>query len=270
MPDLYSQPIFYRFQETMPACVHRDLVYKRVDDMDLKMDVYVPSDLPDHARLPAVLFIHGGPWRPDSTVPPKDWGVYKSYGALMAASGLVGVAFNHRFFGLEYLSRSAGDLDDAIQFVRNNSSLLNVDPDRLCLWGFSNGGLLLANALQGTPSFLRCLLAFYARLALNSDALADFSEEDAKHFSAIAALEASPSIPLPMFIARAGQDQLDVLNATMDIFIQKALAKNAPITLMNHPNGRHAFDILDDDARTHEIIAAAVEFIKSHVISVRS
>ncbi|RPJ16598.1 MAG: alpha/beta hydrolase [Chloroflexi bacterium] len=266
MPDFYSQPIVYRFQETTPARVHRDLVYKRVDDMDLKMDVYVPSDLPDNARLPAVVFIHGGPLRPDSTLLPKEWGAYKSYGALIAASGLVGVTFNHRFFTIEHLPKSASDLDDALQFVRKNSAALDVDPDRLCLWGFSNGGLLLATALQDNLSFLRCLVAFYARLELSSDTLTNFSEEDVKRFSSIAAIEDSLSASLPVFIARAGQDQLDGLNETIDIFVKKALAKNAPITLINHPNGRHAFDILDDDARTHEIIALAVKFIKTHLL----
>ena len=266
MPDFYSQPIVYRFQETAPARVHRDIVYKRADDMDLKMDVYVPSDLPDNARLPAVIFIHGGPLHPDSTLLPKEWGVYKSYGALIAASGFVGVTFNHRFFNIEHLPKSASDLNDALHFVRENSTALNVDPDRLCLWGFSNGGLLLAAALLGTPSFLRCLLAFYARLELSSDASTNFSEDDAKHFSSIAALEESLSLSLPMFVARAGQDQLDGLNETIDRFIQTALAKNSPVTLINHPNGRHAFDILDDDARTDEIIALAIEFIKTHLL----
>lgn len=267
MPDFYSQPIVYRFQETAPARVQRDLTYKQGEDPDLKMDVYVPPGATVDARLPAVVFIHGGPLRSDSTVRPKDWGVYKSYGALMAASGLIGVTFNHRFFSIEHLPKSAADLEDALQFVRENSAKLNIDPDRLCVWGFSNGGLLLASFLQGNPSFVRCMLAFYTRLDLKLDASTSFSSVDTKRFSSIAVLEQNPSIGCPVFIARAGRDQLEGLNESIDEFVRKALAKNVQITLINHPNGRHAFDVLDDDKRTHEIIALAIEFTKTHVMS---
>src|SRR5215216_2917968 len=182
MADFYSQPIAYRFQETGPARVQRDVVYQRVDEMDLAMDVYAPSDLPDQARLPAVIFIHGGPLRPGLTLLPKEWGVNKSYGALMAASGFVGVTFNHRFFSLEHLPKSANDLESVFQYVRENNATLHIDPDRLCLWLFSNGGLLLASVLLRKPSVLRCVLAFYANLELRADALPTFSSADLKYF----------------------------------------------------------------------------------------
>ena len=265
MVDFYSQPIAYRFEEARPARVHRDVVYQHVDDTDLKMDVYTPSDVPDDARLPAVIFIHGGPLRPGLTLPPKEWGVYKSYGALMAASGFVGVTFNHRFFSLEHLPKSGDDLKNVIRYICENGAKLHVDPDRLSLWAFSNGGLLLASALLNTPSVLRCVLAFYANLELSVEALPTLAAEDIKQFSSIAALEKDFPMNLPIFIARAGQDQPG-LNETMDTFIKKALAKNLLITAINHPSGRHGFDVLDDDERTHEIIALALEFIKTHLV----
>ena len=69
---------------------------------------------------------------------------------------------------------------------------------------------------------------------------------------------------LPMFIARAGLDQATI-NQSIDMFVQEALAGNAPLELMNHPAGRHGFDILDDDERSREIIARAVAFAQVHV-----
>jgi hypothetical protein len=51
----------------------------------------------------------------------------------------------------------------------------------------------------------------------------------------------------PIFIARAGLDH-PRLNGALDRFVQEALAKNLTLELMNHPAGRHGFDILDDDA----------------------
>jgi hypothetical protein len=49
------------------------------------------------------------------------------------------------------------------------------------------------------------------------------------------------------------------------VFVQEALGANAALHLANHPIGRHAFDILDDDARTRQIIASTIEFIKANV-----
>jgi DNA-binding transcriptional MerR regulator len=69
---------------------------------------------------------------------------------------------------------------------------------------------------------------------------------------------------LPMFVARAGLDQ-PLINQSIDTFVQEALAGNAPLELINHPAGRHGFDILDDDERSREIIARAVAFAQVHV-----
>jgi dienelactone hydrolase len=71
---------------------------------------------------------------------------------------------------------------------------------------------------------------------------------------------------LPMFVARAGLDQ-PLINESIDEFVQEALAGNALLELMNHPAGRHGFDILDDDERSREIIARAVAFAQVHVRS---
>ena len=56
-----------------------------------------------------------------------------------------------------------------------------------------------------------------------------------------------------------------MINRTIDLFVQEALAGNAQLDLMNHPSGRHGFDILDDDDRSREIIARAVAFAQVHV-----
>jgi len=68
----------------------------------------------------------------------------------------------------------------------------------------------------------------------------------------------------PLFVARAGQDNPG-LNATIDRFVQEAVARNAPLELMTHPTGRHGFDVLDDDDRSREIIARTLDFLKHHL-----
>jgi acetyl esterase/lipase len=68
----------------------------------------------------------------------------------------------------------------------------------------------------------------------------------------------------PIFVARAGLD-VAPLNAVIDQFAAAALAANAPLTLMNHPQGKHGFDALNDDDRSREIIRAAIAFMHTHL-----
>src|SRR5260370_41472156 len=62
-----------------------NLTYKRVGDPELKMDAYSPPDIAAGDRHPAVVFIHGGYLPPNLLTKPKDWGVFVSYGQLLAA-----------------------------------------------------------------------------------------------------------------------------------------------------------------------------------------
>jgi dienelactone hydrolase len=238
----FSKPIVYRVDGMRDARVRRDVVYRRDAGAELKMNVYAPPNLSGDERVPAVFFVHGGPIPAEMT--PTQWGVFVSYGELMAASALVGVTFNHRLHALSDYARSASDVAAAVDYVREHAAELHVDPDRIALWYFSGGGPLLNAVLRDRPSYVRCVLAFYAYLQAR-----DLKEQGGG---------------LPMFIARAGLDQ-PMINQSIDSFVQEALGGNLPLDLLNHPAGRHGFDILDDDERSREIIARAVAFVQAHV-----
>jgi hypothetical protein len=51
----------------------------------------------------------------------------------------------------------------------------------------------------------------------------------------------------------------------IDRFVQAALDKGVALDLLNHPDGRHGFDVLDDDARSKQIIAYTLEFLRDHL-----
>lgn len=245
--------------------VRRDLVYKRQGRIELAMDVYVPPHASSDDKLGAVIFIHGGPVAADMLVQPKDWGVYLSYGELAAAAGLMGITFNHRYWSRTNLDEPAADVVDALSYVRDNADSLGVVPDRLCLWAFSGGGPLVSFALRDRPDYVRCLVAYYALLDLRHlDEHAGLHEEALQRFSAAAHLGRENPTDLPIFVARGGQDRPGI-NESIDRFVLQALAANATLEVANHPEGQHAFDILNDDARTHEIIGRTVEFIKTHL-----
>jgi len=69
----------------------------------------------------------------------------------------------------------------------------------------------------------------------------------------------------PLFIARAGRDNIPLLNEGLDRFVARALEVNAPVTLINRPEGVHGFDNQTDDARSREILRAAIGFARNHL-----
>jgi hypothetical protein len=48
--------------------------------------------------------------------------------------------------------------------------------------------------------------------------------------------------------------------------VAAALVANAPVTVVSHPTGRHALDILDDDPRTHEIVRTTLDCLRTHLV----
>lgn len=257
---VYSVPLMNRVR------VRKNLTYKRVGGTELKMDVYAPLSVRRTERRPAVIFIHGGRIPPNLRTAPKEWGAYVSFGQLVAASGFVGVTFNHRFYAWESLSDSQNDLMDLIAYIRQHAGELGVDKDRIVLWAVSAGGIFLSQPLRDRPQYIRCLVAYYAELDLQNErqsAPPSVTDEMLREFSPVYHLsKAGPGVP-PIFIARAGLDDAD-LNAGLDRFVQVALSKNVTLDLANHPTGHHGFDVEDNNDRSREIIKRTIEFIKAH------
>jgi acetyl esterase/lipase len=244
--------------------VVQNLKYTKTDDPNVLMDVYLPPDAGSGDKHPLVLFIHGGV---KTEYTPKDWGIYTTWGRLVGASGFVGVTFTHR---LQYPEKSlevAGqDVHAAIDYVRANADKYNADKDRIALITYSAGGPMLAVAMNGEMPFVRCLLGFYSFMDVRqSDFRNTENAETLNRFSPITYLHKDAAKIPPMFIARAGRDEVPTMDDSIDRFVKDALAANVALTLMNHPEGVHGFDNQNNDDRSREIIRAALEFMKVHL-----
>jgi acetyl esterase/lipase len=197
---------------------------------------------------------------------PKNTGCFVSWGETLAASGLAAVTFNHRFYAGAPLLEAVRDVEDALAWVRREGADIGIDPTRLALWAFSGGGLFLSLGLRGDAPTLRALVAYYAVLDLREmppGPVSPVSDLDRVALSPVYHVESGRPVP-PVHVARAGLDTPS-LNATIDRFIAAALARNAPLDALNHPEGRHGFDILDDDPRSREIAARTIEFLRTHL-----
>ncbi|MFY9571250.1 MAG: alpha/beta hydrolase, partial [Blastocatellia bacterium] len=265
LAEIVAMPVVYSVPGMDRVTVKKDLSYKRSDDPNLKMDVYLPPGLPLKERRPAVLFIHGGA---ASQLRAKDWGIYVSYGKLMAASGLAAVTFTHRLgYPKTLITEGASDVSDAIAYVRANADSLQIDRDRLCLAAFSAGGPMLSIAMRDKPEYVRCIAAVYAFLDIQQSEIHRQHEtpETIKRFSPITYIDGETSRLPPIFVALGGRDAIATMNDSIDRFVHEAIAKNAAIEFMNHPNGVHGFDSQNDDDRSREIIRRMIDFMKTHL-----
>lgn len=261
--DIFEKRIVYQIPGMEKVEPHSGVSYGAAAPEGLGMDVYVPPGLPEKTRVPGVVLIHGGPGPRGSGRPPRTWGVFRSYGELLAASGLVAAIPTLRYHAWDAQEQPAADLEAAVRRLRERADDFQLDPDRLALWAFSGGGIFLTSYLRERPSWARCLAAFYPILDLAPfrETYPAIDAERAEHYALASGLAGEGPVP-PLLVGRAGLDN-PRLNQGVDGFVQAALAANAPLELINHPTGRHGFDILDDDAHSRAIVARAIDFLKT-------
>jgi len=119
-PAVYGQNLVYSVPGMDKVKVHPDIVYKQDAHGERKLDIYTPTGLTSDTRLPAVIFVHGGPLG-ENLPKLKNMPFFESYGKLMAASGLVGVVIDHRFTDIDKkaLDTTFADVEESILFVRS-------------------------------------------------------------------------------------------------------------------------------------------------------
>jgi hypothetical protein len=241
------------------AAVRKDVVYRTTDAGPLTMDVYAPADAAEGSRLPAVVLIAGYNdvgYEKMLGVKFKEMAMAVSWSQLIAASGMVAIAYTNR--------EPAADLDALLQHVRDDAAALGIDRDRMGLWACSgNVPLALSALIAHGREFVRCGALLYGYM-LDVDGATGVAE------AAAAFRFTNPNIgksledlrdDLPLFIARAGQEQFRHLNESIDRFFAKALALNRPVTLVNHAQGPHSFDLLHDSETSRQIIRQVLDFL---------
>jgi acetyl esterase/lipase len=208
-------------------------------------DVYLPDDVAE--PRPAILFVHGGPLPAEVQPRPRDWPMFRAYGSLAAARGAVGAVVGHRLYGPAAYADAAADVEAAVESLRSDP---RVDGERLALWFFSGGGLLAADWLREPPSWLRVLALTYPLLA------APPGWPVGERFDPIGALAGSGE--LPIVLTRVGRED-PRLAAAVEKFV--GAASQARLEIVDVPDGRHSFDVLDDDDASRAAINRAADLV---------
>lgn len=121
----------------------KTLVYKQVGERELQVDVFWPQT--EQKARPAIAFFHGGGWV------FGDRSLYHEACRRYAKRGFVTLSFEYRLSRQEDGSyphpeitpvESVKDARSAIRWLRGRADELEINPQKICVWGRSAGGQL--------------------------------------------------------------------------------------------------------------------------------
>jgi dipeptidyl aminopeptidase/acylaminoacyl peptidase len=152
------------FPTSMPgfpkdAHVKPEIIITKADDgLEIHNQLFLPKDLKPGERRPAIVFVHGGP--PRQMMPAYHYMQFYhwAYGInqWLANQGYIVMSINYRLgvgYGHSFQRAANGgaqgnsEYKDVLAGGKYLQTRLDVDPNRVGIWGLSYGGLLTAEAL---------------------------------------------------------------------------------------------------------------------------
>lgn len=259
--DFAKRRVVYRLAAEELVTVDRDRRYTSSSGDELPFDVYRPAGDEAAPPRPAVLLVSGfndEGMRRFAGCAAKNLGAFESWARLIAASGLTAITYECREPG--------ADARAILAHVRASTATLGIDSIRLGLWACSGHvPTALATAIQEPD--LGCA-AFLYGYTIDIDGHREVADAAAMFRFAVPA-SGRPLTDLtgtlPMLLVRGGADQMPGLNAAMDRFVIALLARNAPVALVNHASGPHAFELEDDGPGTRAAIRQVLTFLAAHL-----
>lgn len=258
-----TRRVVYEIPGMADVTIRRDFTYAAADGSAQPIEIYYPPSFGPGDRLATVVIVTG--YRDAGVVrvfgrPAKDIGTNVSWAQLIAASGMAAVTYVN--------TDPAADAALVAEHLRARADSLGLDSRRFGIWSTSGNGPTALSLLIGpVREHVRCAALVYACL-LDLDGtthVADMARTVgfANPTAGRTLADLQPGVPI--FIARAGQDEMPGLNAALDRFVAHALAANLPITVVNHHTGPHAFDAVDDGDASRAIIRQILTFFRTHL-----
>lgn len=152
-----------------PLRSSENVVYRRVGDLSLALDVYAPIERGPH---PALLVVHGGGWERGERFMERPLARH------LAARGYVAVPVQYRLGEAGRFPAALHDLKAAVRWLREHADSYDVDAAHIAAIGGSAGGQLVA--LLGASNGEAALEGGFANVASKVqavvciDGLADF------------------------------------------------------------------------------------------------
>ncbi len=231
--EVTAQSVVYAVPGMDRVTVRQDVAYKKSGTEVLALDVYYPPGYREGTKLPAVVFINGVGDRPGSKL--KGWGIYRSWGRLVAASGWIGVTFDARGPHDQSGPTSRTPSRSCAPTPASSASTPTGSP-RGSVRATCTSGLQVL--MDGVDAGVRGAVVYYGDSKLTK-IRPDF----------------------PVYFVRAGRDN-PRLNTAIDEMWKQAIAAGAPWVMVNAPTSQHAFDAFDETAESRRIVRETLDFYR--------
>jgi hypothetical protein len=260
--DFFTRRVCLQLDGMTAVEVRRGVPYGPADH-GLVFDAYYPPHETGDGRWPAVIIVTGYPGtrepRP-TTLAYKDIGWTVSMCQLIALSGMAALAYTNR--------EPVADFQALFEHIHEDAESLRIDPARIGVLAVSgNVPTALTSVMHDARRNPACAVFGYGCL-LDLDGAADVADM-ARQFGfanpGVGRTVADLRRDVPLFITRAGRDQFPAMNASIDRFIRQGIVENLPITVVNHAEGMHAFDLFDDSRTSRDIVRQTLRFLRQNL-----
>ena len=261
--------------------VTRDIVYRRVAGMILKLDVVAPASSGTHR--PAIIQIHGGSWVMGDKR-EQGWPLMSH----LAANGWVCFNLNYRLSPGATFPDHLVDLKAGLAWVRDHADQWGIDPNFIAVTGGSAGGhlaalmALTANDPEYQPGFedadtsLQAAVPIYgvydftSRLGTNRlpfwyrrlerQIMKAFREDEPDKFRRASPIERIHAEAPPFFVIHGDRDTLAPVEEARYFANQLRETSRAPVVYAELGGAQHAFDLFCSP-RTSHMLGAVLQFL---------
>ena len=282
--DLGTQQLTQLTDTLNPAVNRNDLVESKVvrypsfDRIEIPAILLKPKGASKTAKVPAVVFVHGGPGGQTRKGYRADIQFLVNHGyAVLAVNNRGSSGYGKTFFHLDDRRHGEDDLADCIHGRRYLESLCWVDGDRVAIMGGSYGGYMVAAALAfepdafdvgidifGVTNWLRTLESIPSWWSAQREALyAELGnpETDRERLRRISPLFHAQQIVKPLMVVQ-GKNDPRVLQVESDELVAAVRKNNVPVDYIVFDDEGHGFQ-----NRKNRITAAEgyARFLETHL-----
>ncbi|HZF11961.1 MAG TPA: alpha/beta fold hydrolase, partial [Thermoanaerobaculia bacterium] len=252
--------------------------FKSYDGVEIPGILYSPHGASPEHKLPALVFVHGGPGDQSRLG-------YSAFVQFLVNHGYVIYAINNRgssgygktFFGLDDRKHGEADLDDCVASKKMLADLGYVDPARIGIGGGSYGGYMVLAALAfrprefavgvdmyGVANWLRTLQSIPSwwesfRKALYKE-MGD-PTTDADYLKKISPLFHAENIERPLIVLQGVNDPR-VLKVESDEVVAAAKRRGTPVEYLLFPDEGHGIAKKANQARGYK---AVLDFLDKYL-----
>jgi N-acyl-D-aspartate/D-glutamate deacylase/dipeptidyl aminopeptidase/acylaminoacyl peptidase len=253
------------------------VLFKAADGLEIHGQLFLPKDAKPADKLPAVIFMHGGPSRQMMLGWHNLYYYHNAYGfnQYMASRGYAVLSVNYRLgigYGRAFRQarngggRGASEYQDIVAAARYLRSRGDVDQSRIGLWGGSYGGYLTALGLARNSDLFAAGVDLHGihdwSLRISNTNSVDYGNRDAVKI----AIESSPIGSVekwrsPVLLIHGDDDRNVAFAQTVDL-ARRLRDLKVPHEVIVFPDEIH--DIL---LHRHwlEIYDAAAKFLDKHL-----